>query len=287
MEPMLSGTTGWACCQGGATIRLVGGVQTDTCIGSAPPARAREGHPHRGPHYEYGSWRAGSGLREATPLHVAHQPQGALMAKSREARERELAKLRAKFGVRKLEPGELTLQRIAVGEPLPGGEVKRGLDGTQLGIDEHGFSLRVLVPTPTAAELTAIQATPLEARLLVGTHTLFFYFRIGGGPWRFEAFFSPWRSHANGYELYTDPGPGYGMLLTIILLDSNTGIVRGLRHTTLSRDFCTAVLAGCSDILGRPMNDVIHAAEVAAQTRLAIEASAEKATTRFSTDDGN
>ena len=131
-------------------------------------------------------------------------------------------------------------------------------------------------------EISQVQASALEARLIAARHSLFFYFRMGSGTW-IEGFFSPWRGKANGFELYRDPGPGYGMLLHVIVIDSATGIVRGIRATVLSHAFSTAALAACHDILTRPQDDEAHMAEVAIQSRVPVEGAAERATIRFST----
>jgi len=164
-------------------------------------------------------------------------------------------------------------------------KVPVGLEGSHISMDENGLILLTAIPSPTPDEIAYIQADPFEARLEVGFHTLFFVFRMGRGPWTTEAVFSPWRAAAAGHGLFEHPGPGYGIFLQVCLVDTATGILRGMRMLTLSRDFCTAILSGCRSILDRPSDDDAHAREVRTRSQTPLELLAEQATVRFSTDD--
>jgi hypothetical protein len=154
--------------------------------------------------------------------------------------------------------------QFTVGKVWPG-YLPPGTEGSQLWIDDGGVMLALFLPRPSPAETSLLKAEPLEATLDVGQHTLVLGVSFARA-WTVEAYYSPWRATAR-VDRIALPGPGLGLLTMIVLVDTTTGLIVGMRAVAFSRGFSTALLDAGRDILGRPRDDAAHEREVARLAR--------------------
>lgn len=124
----------------------------------------------------------------------------------------------------------MTTLRLAVGERIP--EMPDIVEGAHYNFQASGHLLILSIPNPTSDEIKAVRRGPLELRVLGNDIAFFLLFRFGqigqGVPWsdaRFEwSRVSPENRHV--------PADDEVITWTIILLDSATQLVQGIRVMT-------------------------------------------------------
>jgi hypothetical protein len=168
--------------------------------------------------------------------------------------------------------------QFAVGKVWPG-YLPPGTEGSQLWIDDGGVMLALFLPRPSEAEIGLLKAEPLEATLGIAKHTIVLGVSFARA-WTVEAYYSPWRATAR-VDRIALPGPGLGLLTMIVLVDTTTGFIVGMRALALSRAFSTAMLEAGRGILSRPRDEAAHEREVARLAR--GEAVGSRAPVRFTT----
>ena len=135
-------------------------------------------------------------------------------------------------------------------------------EGSHVHINEGGMAFRVSVSTWTDGELAKFHRGRFCMRLVSAPHTLLFLARFGDEQ-RMDAPFSVHRVPDDERLCPPDPPEGHGWLLTLIAVDSDDGVVTGLRQLTLSRSFSRAVLREYQKQFTVPADEAAHAREYA------------------------
>lgn len=125
------------------------------------------------------------------------------------------------------------------------GEVYPGLSFPVAEIGEYnyfdaGHELRLFFRSPRRAEIEAVKRERAEFALLVEGSVIFFLYRFGfsdGVPWSD----APYTLHLVPEERRQVPTGSGRALLTVVLADAQSGVVRAIRAVTLSEEF-TATL---------------------------------------------
>lgn len=117
-----------------------------------------------------------------------------------------------------------------------------------------GHELLIFVASPTRSEMQAMQKGPWEFGLMVRPEVLFLLYKPGSMPWS-DAPYSWWRVKERlpeealpPFEL---PTPASRALLTLIVIDADTGIIRLLKAITFSPGFSRALHAAIRGQIGR------------------------------------
>jgi len=125
----------------------------------------------------------------------------------------------------------------------------------------HGqHELRLFMALPTAAEVAAIRSGPVEFGMFVEPEGLFVVTRFG----RSLSFDTSYQWHrVDPADRAPPPAteetlPGLRALLTIILVDAATGLVRVLRAVTYSPEFTRAIHRAIADQAASPFDDAAH-----------------------------
>lgn len=145
--------------------------------------------------------------------------------------------------------------RYRVGEPYIAGRVGWP-ERVEYNFRGGGHELRMFLPGLRAREVRAVRQEPAEFGLLVEGDVLLFLYRFGAAiPWGD----APYSWHLVGRhdpsEQILPPEPGSAeqrALLTIILVDADSGIIRALRALTLSPAFTRALHAAIREQAARP-----------------------------------
>ena len=125
------------------------------------------------------------------------------------------------------------MEILEVGKPFPGG--KGHAEGALLDIDDAGATLTVYFNGPTENEIRQFeQNSPFEIRFVVLKGIIVFTVKIGNLNWM-DAPYSP---HLGGkVEKITFPKESEGLALSLILVDTKTGILMSIRFLGLSTNF--------------------------------------------------
>jgi hypothetical protein len=132
------------------------------------------------------------------------------------------------------------MYRIVVGESLDS-EIEVWPEGTHYTYDSAGHCLTLMFSDPIAEEVESVQMGEVHFALLLKEGVVFLVFKFGSMPWSYGPYswwlVSPEFRRVPEFEM----PPESHALLTTILLDSDTGVVRALRVCTFSVEF-TATL---------------------------------------------
>lgn len=128
-------------------------------------------------------------------------------------------------------------RRVAVGEPYAG--CTSWLEGCEFNWTINGLELALRLAGPTAEEVEAARAGHAEFALAVEEGVIFLLYQFGGGriPWSdapFSIHLVPATHRAAPPVMKTADSR---LVLQVVLLDSQTGIVRAIRAVSLSRAF--------------------------------------------------
>lgn len=125
---------------------------------------------------------------------------------------------------------------IKVGEPFSAGVNWQGVDRFELRCVNGGLMLQVLIPNPSDTNISAF----LKGQIFVGLYakgsTVFFLFKIDGlYDWSDQAF----SINLNPPDEREIPPvkEGERQLMSFVLIDSVSGITRGIRVATLSPNY--------------------------------------------------
>lgn len=130
---------------------------------------------------------------------------------------------------------------ITVGDRLPGWHGPLA-EGGEFNLDAAGARLRLAYNRPQPAEIEAFRWHPIRIALTpAGLHTVFFLFDIAGctAGWA-DATFALGMLPADE-RILPDRNETSGWLMTCILHDSETGIVRALRLLTMTPVFSASL----------------------------------------------
>jgi len=170
---------------------------------------------------------------------------------------------------------------VALNKRLPASFGPVVTDGNRVDIGVNGVCLCAFYNAPTDKEIDAITGKGrVQVRLLTRPHTMLLLFKFGGLPWC-EGIFNVHIVPEEVRVVPAAPGEGYGWILHLILVDSTTGLVRGLRRLSLTRKFSIALLDAYSAQLARAPDYKEHQAEVRRLQRHSSERLASEAIDRF------
>jgi hypothetical protein len=171
--------------------------------------------------------------------------------------------------------------QLTVGKPFPTDLTSTPTDGNLIYLmPSGGLLIAMFLDNPTAAETDSIQHGRFQMRFLKDTHTIMFLMKFGDTAWQ-EAPFSVHRLASEERIVPTDPGEGMTWLATIVIVDSSTGLVGGIRETGMSRRFCLQISEALTEQIARPADDQRHQEQVARFQRSETKDLAMRATAKF------
>ncbi len=144
-----------------------------------------------------------------------------------------------------------------VGQPYPAGSPPYP-EGGEYNYRGGAHELRLFFNTPTPAEGEAVRTGPAEVALTVDGPVVFLLYRFG------EAFHwsdAPYTIHMVPADQRTPPPAleaGQGVLLTVLLIDAGSGIVRAIRVVSLSPHLTRELHAAIARQLADPFDQAAY-----------------------------
>lgn len=111
--------------------------------------------------------------------------------------------------------------------------------GAQWRLSEDGVELNLFLADPTAQEIKAVQTGRARFALTAGDHALILAHQFSPMPWSD----SPWQACRQN-DVTTGIAavpPGQHLAVTVIIVDSTTGLIAAVRLTSWIAEFATAV----------------------------------------------
>lgn len=131
----------------------------------------------------------------------------------------------------------MSANRIGVGEVYPGLSFPVP-ERNEYNYLDYGHELRLFFNSPTYDEVEAVKRGRAELALVVEGQIIFFLYRFSPGiPWSD----APYTIHLVPESRRQIPTESGKVLLTVVLSEAASGIVRAIRATTLSDDFTAAL----------------------------------------------
>ncbi|MCH9731744.1 MAG: hypothetical protein K0U84_19040 [Actinomycetia bacterium] len=126
---------------------------------------------------------------------------------------------------------------LTIGAPYPT-PLPAGAESAQWRLSEDGVELVLLLPHPTDGEVESIRAGRARFALVAGDHALILAYKFGQMAWSD----APWQAcrQTDGTSGLADVPAGQ-LAVTVIVVDSATGIVRALRVTVWDSRFAGEV----------------------------------------------
>ncbi|MEU5242385.1 hypothetical protein ACH4UR_37420 [Streptomyces lydicus] len=160
---------------------------------------------------------------------------------------------------------------LAVGQPYPS-KIKWPDGASELRITPQGVEFLLAVSTPEKHEVNAFQKGNAEFALIPGRHHLMWAYRFAnpktgnpqaqgpGIPWTD----SPWEYHRQAAAMpVAVPGErGSTFPLHLVLIDSSTGIIKGLRMVGPPVEFADALRDAVEAQASTPANDAAAGQEI-------------------------
>ena len=152
-----------------------------------------------------------------------------------------------------------------VGKPYNPDFPKWPVNRAEWRLSEDGVELLLCMADPTEEEVQDVRTGRSKFALVSGEHALILAYRFGSQPWSD----TPWQAtrQTDLTAGLVDVPAGQRLLLTIVLVDSTTGILRAIRTTTWNADFAGAVSRAILRQLRNRSADAQGAAEIAAWYR--------------------
>jgi hypothetical protein len=123
------------------------------------------------------------------------------------------------------------MQKFEVGKLFQEG-VTKAEEGTKFNFDQSGASLYLFFNMPTDREVEEIRAGRFEIGIYQKDEVIFILFKIAGGSWMD----APYTVHLSQSFDLEEIQEGQGFGLTILLVDSSTGILKVIRQIGLGTD---------------------------------------------------
>jgi hypothetical protein len=148
---------------------------------------------------------------------------------------------------------------LAVGKPYMPGH-RTFPEGSDYNYRSGAHELRLFLAHPTPKGVAAVESGPVEFGLMVESEGLFLVVRFG----RALSFDCSYQWHrVDPAERVPPPSheetsPELRVLLTIILVDAQSGLVRALRAVTFAPEFTRAIHCAIADQITRPFDDAAH-----------------------------
>lgn len=123
-------------------------------------------------------------------------------------------------------------------------------------IDDSGCIMIVAFNNPNEKEIAQFSPEKaFEIRFVTLQDVIMIMIKVGELNWM-DVPYTPHRSRNLTKLEY--PSEGFGLLLTLILVDSKTGQIRALRALGLSTDFTRKLIKECDNIKGMPFSQLAH-----------------------------
>lgn len=174
--------------------------------------------------------------------------------------------------------GAFEVREVAVGSLYQAG-ARNFLEGAHVSITPGGVELAIFMDEPTVGEVQAIQGKSPAMYLVERPNTMLFLAQFGD-LW-LDAPYSIHRIPAAFRGSPPAPLQGYGWLLTVVVVDAGTGIVRAMRRLALSNRFSNAALRVLAEQANRPADLEHHVREVVALRATPLPELAATACSRF------
>lgn len=139
---------------------------------------------------------------------------------------------------------------LEVGKPFPGG--KGSNESVIFEMDDSGATLLVLFDGPTEDEITQFkQGSSFEIRFTSFGSVMMLTAKIGDLSWMD----APYNPHLSlGLTKFTIPEEKEGLALTLVLVDTRTGIVKSLRVLGLSNEFTRKIFGEMMELKVKEFN---------------------------------
>ena len=111
----------------------------------------------------------------------------------------------------------------------PGGE-----QGAIFNYDKNVSMITILLSHIQGYEIKAVKKAPITFYLNKLANVIFLSLDVGRAL-MFDCPYSVHRVNPDERQIPNDPGPGMGLPVTVVLVDSETAIIRAVRVTTFSR----------------------------------------------------
>lgn len=145
--------------------------------------------------------------------------------------------------------------KIEVGKPLEG--VQGREDGCVFDISDSGAVLYVYYDSPSSEEIKNFSAgSVLEVRYVVLDEEIYLLFKFGSEEWMDLPYNPHLSRQLTKLPVIQDSASGLG--LTIILADTNDGIVKVLRFVALASDFSKRLMGDVLERSLKPFDDVSY-----------------------------
>lgn len=149
------------------------------------------------------------------------------------------------------------MNTLAVGNTFP--EFYRRPEGAYFVADDSGILLVYNYRMPTEKELNAVKdGKPAEFRFLIENDAFFFLSKFGSLPWN-DSPFNPLLNREFGYQPPTTPDKGY--LMTFVMVDAASNIVKHIRAIGLGHDFSVKLCETLNSFFDREENAHIESRE--------------------------
>lgn len=124
-------------------------------------------------------------------------------------------------------------------------------EGVDYNYRSEQHELRLFLESPTPREIKDITKGPARFALAVEGDVIFLCYKLGDLPWS-DSTYNYHLVPADQQTLPPETTPTEHAVLTIVLIDAATGIVRGLRFVTFSPSFTQALHAAIRQQAARP-----------------------------------
>ena len=139
-----------------------------------------------------------------------------------------------------------------IGDVIP--QLKTGCDLVQMGYTDGLWELRIGFPSITNEEVRELQFGNFQMAVSCIEESIFFLFKIGDYPW-FDAPYEP-RLVSPLPEFLLDFGKGTGAPLLLLAVDTNTGILKGMRMLGLGAVLTQRLHSTCSSFSHKGSLDI-------------------------------
>lgn len=152
------------------------------------------------------------------------------------------------------------MHELRVGQPYHPGR-KRWPEGAEYNYRAGGHELAIRLSRPMPAEIEGVRRGQSEFALYASGDQLLLLYRFGapgaGLPWS-DAPYSWHEAPAEQRQLLPETEGAARALLTVVLLDADTGLIRALRAVTFSPAFTTALHAAIRAQAGQPWSEALY-----------------------------
>lgn len=131
------------------------------------------------------------------------------------------------------------MHKYEVGQPYNPGHTSWP-EQPELRITAHGIELLLFYKTPTAKEIRDVRSAPATFAWVPGDRVALLCYRFGPGQWS-DAPFEAHRQNDGDRGWLGTFDPASHRLVTVMLVDAATGVIKAIRVVTWTPEFAAAV----------------------------------------------